>query len=161
MLQPRPDVSLWPRDLSRTPYNRARDGSGMSRRRCRWFSDRQRRPVGSPTHGRARASVGAARAKPRHPPRRIGADSPTATDFGPAGAKALRRLKQRTMPRRGAVGAGWPAGRKRLKINKLPAPRRSRGAGLSINPFQRPAGRRGHSPAGGAPKLDAGAPELT
>ncbi len=34
-----------------------------------------------------------------------------------ADAKALRRLKQRPWPRRGAEGAGRMAGRKHLKIN--------------------------------------------
>ncbi len=37
MLQPRPDVPLWTRDLSRAPYYRARDGSGISRRGGRVF----------------------------------------------------------------------------------------------------------------------------
>jgi len=122
---------------------RARDGSGYAVQGRPMVFRPAEATEGSPTHGRARASVGAARAKPRHCPSRIGADSPTAPDFGPAGAKALRRLKQRTMPRRGAVGAGRP----------------ERDECRYINKNLLPAGRRGRSPAGGAPKPGAGAPK--
>ena len=49
MFQPKPDVPLWTRDLSRAPYYRARDGSGMSRRGGRVFcsgagGSRRKRP---------------------------------------------------------------------------------------------------------------------
>ncbi len=43
--------------LQNIPVSRARDGSGMSRRRCRWFSARRRRPEEAPrTGGRGRAA---------------------------------------------------------------------------------------------------------
>ncbi len=42
---------------SLSDLHRARDGSGMSRRRCRWFSARRRRPKEAPrTGGRGRAA---------------------------------------------------------------------------------------------------------
>ncbi len=37
------------------PNHCARDGSGMRRRRGRWFSARRRLTAGSPTHGRLQA----------------------------------------------------------------------------------------------------------
>ncbi len=74
-------------------------------------------------------------------------------------AKALRRLKQRPRPRRGArQRAGRMAGRKHLKINGKPRPAAKPRGGAPIQSFQRPAIRRGHSPAGGALNVSARAP---
>ncbi len=69
MFQPKPDAPLWTRDLSRA--KRARDGSGYAAQSASMLFRPAEATEGSPTHGRARASAGAARAKSSKPASRI------------------------------------------------------------------------------------------
>jgi len=68
-------------------------------------------------------------------------------------------LSQWPCRRRGALCAPRRmAGHIRLKINVSRPRGEAAGPGLPINPFQRPAIRRGHPPAGGGPNAGARAP---